>query len=56
MTLTFLQSGSCLTMKMAHGLGWGPLVLLPLSGETRAGYVIAWQGVGKQGGGIGGMG
>ena len=21
-------------MKMAHGLGWGPLVLPPLSGET----------------------
>ena len=34
MILTFLLSGSCLTMKMAHGLGWGPLVLPPLSGET----------------------
>ena len=31
---TVLLSGSCLTMKMAHGLGWGPLVLPPLSGET----------------------
>ena len=30
---TVLLSGSCLTMKMAHGLGWGPLVLPPLSGE-----------------------
>ena len=55
MILTFLQSGSCLTMKVAHGLGWGPLVLPPLSGETSAGYVIAWQGGGKRGGGIGGM-
>lgn len=26
-------------MKMAHGLGWGPLVLRPLLGETCAGYV-----------------
>ena len=26
-------------MKMAHGLGWGPLVLPPLSEETRVGYV-----------------
>ena len=34
MTLTFLLSGSCLTRKIAHGLGWGPLVLPPLSGET----------------------
>ena len=32
--LTFLLSGSCLTMKMARGLGWGPQVLPPLSGET----------------------
>ena len=30
---TFLLSGSYLTMKMAHGIGWGPLVLPPLSGE-----------------------
>ena len=34
MILSFLLSGSYLTMKMAHGLGWGPLVLPPLSGET----------------------
>lgn len=33
MILTFLLSGSCLTMKMARGLGWG-LLVLPLSGET----------------------
>ena len=33
MILTFLLSGSYLTMKMACGLGWGPLALLPLSGE-----------------------
>ena len=39
MILTFLLSGSCLTMKMAHGLGWGPLVLPPLSEETRVGYM-----------------
>ena len=24
MSLIFLLSGSCLTMKMAHGLRWGP--------------------------------
>ena len=34
MILTFLLSGSYLTVKMAHGLGWSPLVLPPLSGET----------------------
>ena len=34
MILAFLLSGSYLTMKMARGLGWGPLVLPPLSGET----------------------
>ena len=34
MILTFLLSGLCLTMKMARGLGWGPLVLPPLSGES----------------------
>ena len=34
MILTFLLSGSCLTMKMAHGLQWGPLVPPPLLGET----------------------
>ena len=34
MILTFLLSGSYMTMKMAHGLRWGPLVLPPLSGET----------------------
>ena len=33
MILTFLLSGSYLTMKMAHGLGWGPLVLPPLRGN-----------------------
>ena len=33
MILSFLLSGSYLTMKMAHRLGWGPLVLPPLSGE-----------------------
>ena len=49
MILTFLLSGSCLTMKMAHGLGWGPLVLPPLSGETSAGYVTMWHG-GEEGG------
>ena len=32
MILTFLLSGSYLTMKMAHGLGWGPLVLPSLRG------------------------
>ena len=31
---TFRLSGSCLTMKMAHGLEWGPLVPPPLSGEA----------------------
>ena len=30
-------------MKMAHGLGWGPLVRPPVSGETCAGDVIVWQ-------------
>ena len=40
---TVLLSGSCLTMKMAHGLGWGPLVLPPLSGETCVGYMTVWQ-------------
>ena len=55
MILTFLLSGSYLTMKMAHGLGWGPLVLPPLLGETHAGY-LTWQG-GKEGGGrVGEMG
>ena len=39
MILTFLLSGSCLTMKMAHGLGWGLLVLPHLPGETCAGSV-----------------
>ena len=34
MILTFLLFGSCLTMKMARGFGWGRLVLPPLSGET----------------------
>ena len=43
MILTFLLSGLCLTMKMARGLGWGPLVLPPLSGETCAGYMTVWQ-------------
>ena len=43
MTLTFLLSGSYLTMKIAHGLGWGPLVLPPLSGETCVGYMTMWQ-------------
>ena len=52
MTLTFLLSGSYLTMKMAHGCGWGPLVLPPLSGETCVGYVTV--GVGR--GGVGEMG
>ena len=49
MILTFLLCGSYLTMKMAHGLWWGLLVLPPLSGETCAGYVTMWQ-VGKEGG------
>ena len=58
MILTFLLSGSYLTMKMAHGLGWGPLVLPPLSGETCVGYVTmtVWQGGRKGGGGVGEMG
>ena len=43
MTLTFLLSGSYLTMKIAHGLGWGPLFLPPLSGETCVGYMTVWQ-------------
>ena len=50
MILTFLLSCSCLTMKMAHGLGWGPLVLPPLSEETRVGYmtcVAVGEGRGK---------
>ena len=56
MILTFLLCGSCLTMKMARGLGWGPLVLPPLSGETRVGYMNLWQ-VGREGGrGVGEMG
>ena len=56
MILTFLLSGSYLTMKMAHGLGWGPLVLPPLSGETSAGYMTVLQ-VAKEGGeGVGEMG
>ena len=42
MILTFLLSGSYLTMKMARGLGWGPLVLPPLSGD-RVGYMTVWQ-------------
>ena len=50
MTLTFLLSGSYLTMKMAHGCGWGPLVLPPLSGETCVGYVTVL-GRGVEGGG-----
>ena len=29
---------------MAHGLGWGPLILPPLSGETCVGYVTMWGG------------
>ena len=33
MILTFLLSGSYLTMKMAHRLRWGPLVLPPLRGN-----------------------
>ena len=40
----------CMTMKMAHGLGWGPLVLPPLSEETRVGYatcVAVVEGRGK---------
>ena len=42
MTVIFL-SGSYLTMKMARGLGWGPLAPLPFSGETYFGYVTLWQ-------------
>ena len=53
---TFLLSGSYLTMKMAHGLGWGPLVLPPLSGETCVGYVTVLQGGKEGGGGVGEMG
>ena len=30
-------------MKMARGLGWGPLVLPALSGD-RVGYMTVWQG------------
>ena len=44
MILTFLLSGSYLTMKMAHRLRWGPLVLPPLSGETCVGYMTMCQG------------
>ena len=60
MTLTFLLSGSYLTMKMVHGLGWGPLAPLPLSGETHVGYVTLWQegreeGRGSQGDGVAGL-
>ena len=56
MILTFLLCGSCLTMKMARGLGWGPLVLPPLSGETCVGYVTLWQGEREGGVGVGEMG
>ena len=34
-------------MKMARGLGWGPLVLPLLSEETCVGDVTMWQGGGK---------
>ena len=34
---------------MAHGLGWGPLVLPPLSGETCVAYVTVWQGRKEEG-------
>ena len=47
MILTFLLSGSCLTMKMARGLGWGPLVLPLLSEEPCVGDVTMWQGEGR---------
>ena len=43
MILTFRLSGTYLTMKMARGFGWGPLVLPPLSGD-RVGYMTLWQG------------
>ena len=46
---TLLLSGSYLTMKMAHGLGQGPLVLPPLSGETCVGYLTLWQGAKEAG-------
>ena len=54
MILTFLLSGSCLTMKMARGLGWG-LLVLPLSGETCwirdcvAGGLGSGEGLGSRG-------
>ena len=50
MILTFLLSGSCLTMKMARGLGWG-LLVLPLSGETCwvRDCVAGWLGRGEEG-------
>ena len=49
MILIFLLSGSCLTMKMAHGLEWGPLVLPPLSGETCVGYLTLGLGAKEAG-------
>ena len=49
MILTVLLSGSYLTMKMAHGLWWGHLVLPPLSGETCVWYLTVWK-QGKEGG------
>ena len=50
MILTFPLSGSYLTMKMAHGLGWGPLVLPPLSGEICVEYVTVWRRRAGEGG------
>ena len=56
MILTFLLSGSYLTMKMARGLGWGALALPPLSGETYVGYVTVWQEGREEGRGVREMG
>ena len=52
---TFLLSGSYLTMKMAHGIGWGPLVLPPLSGEMCwvCDHVAGGEGSGEGDGGWG---
>ena len=50
MILTFLLSGSYLTMKMAHGLGWN-FWSCHLSQGKRVGYmtvVVRWGGAGRR--------
>ena len=56
MILTFLLSGSYLTVKMAMDSG-GALWPCPLSQGKRVGYMTVWKGRGrKRGGGVGEMG